>query len=114
MIHETFQLGYVVEVIKFNILEQNHIKNCDALTREHVTRHIRMNPSMYNIKEFFATENLQRLQWRLNVDDENEYQLMKKIFKKLYKPNKFIPYSDVVTFIDNNLDLLKINSMKNK
>lgn len=109
MIHETFPVGYLVEVLKFKILEQIHIKNRDALTREHVTHHIRMNPTMYNIREFFAPKNLQRPQWRLTIDYEKDYQLMKKIFKKLYKSNKFIPYSDVVNFLDNNLELLKIN-----
>ena len=109
MIHETFPLGYLVEVLKFNILEQINNEKNDDLTKEHVTHHIRMNPTMYNIREFFAPENLQRPQWRLTIDYEKDYQLMKKIFQKLYKPNKFIPYSDVVNFLDNNLELLKIN-----
>jgi len=110
MIHETFPTGYLVEVLKFNILEQINNKKNDDLTKEHVTHHIRMNPDMYKIKEFFAPENLQRPQWRLTIDYEKDYQLMKKIFQKIYKPNKFIPYSDVVNFLDNNLELLKINT----
>jgi spore coat polysaccharide biosynthesis protein SpsF len=112
MIHQTYPLGYLVEVLKFDILKQNNDKIHDALTREHVTHHIRNNSSMYKIKEFFAPENLQRSQWRLTVDHENDYQLMKKIFQKLYKPNKFISYLDVVTFLDRNLELVKINRVE--
>ena len=114
MIHQTYPIGYLVEVLKFDILKQNNDKIHDALTREHVTHHIRKNISMYKIKEFFAPENLQRPEWRLTVDHENDYQLMKKIFQNLYKPNQYISYIDVVTFLDNNLELLKINRIENK
>ncbi len=109
MIHQTYPIGYLVEVIKFNILKQNNDQIHDALTREHVTHHIRNNLSMYKIKEFFAPNKLQRPEWRLTVDYENDYKLMKKIFKNLYKVNTHIPYSDVVTFLDNSPELLKIN-----
>jgi len=114
MIHQTYPLGYLVEVIKFNILKQNNDEIHDALTREHVTNHIRKNLTMYKIKEFFAPDNLQRPEWRLTVDYENDYQLMKKIFQYLYNPNEYIPYANVVSFLDNNLELLKINRIENK
>lgn len=109
MIHQTYPIGYLVEVLKFDILKQNNDEIHDALTREHVTHDIRTNIMMYKIKEFFAPENLQRPNWRLTVDYENDYELMKKIFKNLYKLNSYISYSDVVTFLDNNPELLKIN-----
>jgi len=112
MIHQTYPIGYLVEVLKFDILKQNNDDIHDVLTREHVTHHIRNNSSLYKIKEFFAPKNLQRSDWRLTVDYENDYELMKKIFQNLYKPNKFISYSNVVRFLDNNLDLLKINKLK--
>jgi len=112
MIHQTYPIGYLVEVVKFDILKQNNDEIHDMLTREHVTHHIRKNPEKYNIVEFSAPDKLQRPEWRLTVDYENDYQLMKKIFKNLYKLNKYISYIDVVTFLDNNLELLEINKIK--
>jgi spore coat polysaccharide biosynthesis protein SpsF len=114
MIHQTYPIGYLVEVIKFNVLKQNNDEIHDVLSREHVTHHIRQNPEMYNIVEFSATDKLQRPEWRLTVDYENDYLLMKKIFKNLHRENSYIPYVDVVTFLDNNLELLKINKIENK
>lgn len=114
MIHQTYPIGYLVEVLKFDILKQNNDEIHDALTREHVTHHIRKNSEMYNVVEFSAPSKLQRLEWRLTIDHENDYQLMKKIFQNLYKPNQYISYIDVVTFLDNNLELLKINRIENK
>ena len=38
---------------------------------------------------------------------------MKKIFQNLYKPNEYIPYVDLVTFLDHNQEILKINEIKN-
>jgi spore coat polysaccharide biosynthesis protein SpsF len=109
MINETFPLGYLVEVLKFDILKKNNDEQHDDLIREHVTRHIRMNPDMYKIGEFSAPKDQQRPEWRLTIDYKNDYQLMKKIFKNLYDPQQFISYSNVINFLDNNLELLKIN-----
>ena len=112
MIHQTFPIGYLVEVLKFNTLKQNNDEHFDVLTREHVTHHIRNNPEMYKIKEFFAPKNLQRSKWRLTVDYKNDYELMKKIFQNLYKPNEYISYVELVTFLDHNQEVLKINKIK--
>ena len=114
MIHQTYPLGYLVEVLKFNILKQNNDQIHDALTREHVTYHIRQNPAMYDIVEFSAPEKLQRPDWRLTVDCQSDYNLMEKIFENLYKPNSYIQYADVVTFLDKHPELLKVNQKEIK
>ncbi len=114
MIHQTYPLGYLVEVLKFDVLKQNNDEIHDALTREHVTYHIRQNPEMYNIVEFSASEKLQRSDWRLTVDYQSDYNLMEKIFENLYKTKSYIQYADVVTFLDKNPELLKVNQKEIK
>lgn len=112
MIHQTYPIGYLVEVLKFDVLKQNNDEIHDALTREHVTYHIRKNPEKYSVVEFCAPDKLQRPEWRLTVDYENDYKLMKKIFKNLYKPNEYISYVELVKFLDSNQKLLKITKSK--
>ena len=56
-----------------------------------------------------SDDNLSRPNWRLSIDYEEDFYLVSKIFEKLYKKNSFIKYIDVVNFLDNNPDLLKIN-----
>lgn len=114
MLHETYPLGYLVEVMKFSILKKNNDELNHPLTREHVTHHIRQNSFLYNFEEIFAPKNFHRSKWRLTIDTKNDFKLMKIIFQHLYKPDDFISYYDVVNFLDANLDLLKINQTTEK
>ena len=113
MINQTYPLGYLVEVISFKILEQNHQNQKDSHTREHVVTHIRNNPNLYKIKEIFAPKELARPEWRLTIDYAEDFKLISEIFSKLYKPNSYIPYEMVVEFLDKNKHLLKINEFYN-
>ena len=79
------------------------------MSREHITWHIRKNPHLFRIKEFLAPKNLQRPSWRLTVDYKEDLDLMSEIFSRLYKPNSYIRYEDVVELLDKNNNLLMIN-----
>jgi len=114
MINQTYPLGYLVEVISFETLEQNHKNQKDSHTREHVVTHIRNNPNLYKIKEIFASKELTRPEWRLTVDYAEDFKLISEIFSKLYKSNSYIPYENVVEYLDKNKHLLKINEFYNK
>lgn len=109
MFHHTYPLGYTVEVMTFEVLKKNHENQHDQLAREHVTYHIRKNPKMYNTGELFAPSGLERSNWRLTVDYIEDFQLIEEIFKKLYRPSRYISYQEVVELLDNNDELLKIN-----
>lgn len=109
MIHQTYPLGYLVEAVKFTILDKLHKTQHDPLSREHVTYHIRQHPEQYKIEEILLPQNLDRHNWRLTIDYKEDYELLSKIFSKLYVPHSFIKYEKVVELLDNNLDLLQIN-----
>ena len=109
MIHQTYPVGYLVEAMTFKILEKVFQNDNDPLSREHVTYSIRKNPHIYNVKEVFAPLEISRPDWRLTVDYIEDYMLITEIFSKLYNDSSFISYREVVEFIDNNKDLLKIN-----
>ena len=111
MIHHTFPMGaYPIEIMTMKLLEENHLFQKDQLTREHVTYQIRKNYKKYKIGEVFAPERLQREQWRLTVDYIEDFQLIEKIFSKLYKTGQYIKYEEVVDFLAKNHELLKINA----
>lgn len=110
MIHQTYPLGYLVEVMTFDLLESLHKTQHDKLSREHVTYHIRQHPEQYRIQEICLPKHLDRHHWRLTLDYIEDYKLISKIFSSLYKPFSFIEYERVVEFLDSNSDLLKINS----
>lgn len=112
MIHQTFPLGYLVEVMTFSTLKKLHENQHDKLSREHVTHFIRHNPQLFNIKEIYAPPDLHRSHWRLTVDYEEDFNLISEIFSHLYVQNSFIKYRSVVEFLEGHSHLLKINENK--
>ena len=109
LLHRTFPIGYSIEILTSSLLEQLYQKMNSNLDKEHVTYSLRQKPERYNIKEIFTPKGLERPSWRLTVDYKEDYQLMEKIFSKLYTVNDFIKYNSVVELLDNNPELLEIN-----
>ena len=115
MLSNTFpHHGYLVEAMPFKILEKLYKTKKDHLNKEHITYELRMNPELYHSQYIKTSENFARPTWRLTVDYKEDFELISKIFLKLYNPKSFIKYESVVKFLDKNQDLLKINSMHNK
>ena len=109
MIHQSFPIGYLVEVFTFSTLKRMFECHIDNQSKEHVTFQLRKNPKEFKIGEFFAPKNKQRPNWRLTIDYLDDLNLIKKIYLKLYNPNSFIKYNDVFNFLENNPKLLEIN-----
>ena len=108
VLHQTFPLGYsLCEAMTFLTLEQLYNTKLNKMSREHVTHDVRKNPHKYFVKEILAPKNFQRPNWRLTVDYNEDLELAKKIFSKLYKPGKPILYKTLVKFLDKNQEILK-------
>jgi len=112
MIHRTYPLGYLAEAMTFSTLESLHKTQKDSKSREHITWHIRQNPRLYRISEVFAPENMIAPDWKLDVDYEEDLELIKEIFNKLYRPDSYIPYEKVYKLINENKKMLDINKQK--
>jgi spore coat polysaccharide biosynthesis protein SpsF len=63
------------------------------------------------VRDILAPAGLARPDWRLTVDYKEDFDLMKEIFSRLYKPNSFIKYKLLVELLDKNPHLLKINEI---
>lgn len=109
MISQTFPLGYLVEAFTFQILEKLHYSLDDLESREHVTPYLRKNPKKFKTKNIVASKGLERNQWRLTLDYNEDLKLLKIIFGNIYHPGNYIPYESVVKFLDSNKSFLKIN-----
>ena len=108
-INSGYPLGYFIEAVTQSTLEWLNKTQRDLLSREHVTYYIKQNLNSFIVQNIRSSDSLSRPNWRLSIDYPEDFSLMSKIFEKLYKKNSFIKYVDVVNFLDNNLDLLKIN-----
>jgi len=106
---KSFPLGYVVEVISSKTLLNIEQLAHNPEDREHVTWHVYQNRDKFKTSNFLSPTNLSHPNWRLTVDTKEDFQLIEKIFGKLYKKNGFIKYSNVVNLLLENPDLFLIN-----
>jgi len=98
-----------MEVMSFSTLEK--IKNAAIkdYQKEHVTIYIKENPELFKIVTFIPKIIFQRKDMRLTVDTKEDLIFMRGIYNKLYKENEIIETEDVISLLENNPDLKKIN-----
>ena len=77
--------------------------------REHVTLYIYQHPEKFNIGFKDAPEHMKK-DYRLSVDEEEDFELMKEIYERLYKDGKIIDVRDVFDLLDEHPEISKINS----
>lgn len=104
---ETFPDGFDVEIFSFKALERAFNESEWLSEREHVTPYIRENPEKFFLNHFENNENLSN--FRLTVDTKEDFILISKIIEKFKDQwDKFRMY-DIINFLTENPELLKIN-----
>lgn len=81
----------------------------DPKQREHVTPYIYTNRRKFKCKWAASPKELKG-NFRLTVDTEEDYELMKIIFDRLYQPSEILPSSAAVALLRNDPDLAGINA----
>ena len=76
--------------------------------REHVGPYIENNPNLFRNGMLELFEGLGNQRWTL--DEPNDYNLLSKIFNKLYRPDSPFLTHEILQLIKNNPDLSKINA----
>lgn len=108
IVERTFPRGMDTEVVESKVLEQVWKTTSDKDDHEHVTLFIRRNPDMFRIGSYKSNgKNLNNL--RLCMDTEEDYRLIKIIYDNLFK-GKTLTLNEVLSFLDSNPELKKINS----
>ncbi len=103
-----FPDGLDCTIIKFSALKEAWEKSKLNSEREHVCPYIEKRPADFKIGSYNKFKNLSHLRWTL--DEEKDYQLIKKIYKKLYYKNKKFKSNDILKLLKNNPSLSEINS----
>ena len=99
-----FPDGFDVEVFSFNALE-NAWENAKLPSeREHVTPYIQKNEK---IKKKTAYPNKKYPLYRCSLDHLEDYEFIKKVYEGIGREMFYI--DDVVSYIKNHTELLKIN-----
>jgi len=105
----TFPRGLDVEVVSFEALEKTHKEATEDYQREHVTSYIYEHPEIFKLESVEAQGKLNRPELRITVDTEEDFQLIKEIYKHLYKPRKIFYAQDIIDLLETHPRLIKIN-----
>lgn len=100
----TFPDGFDVEIFSFKTLEKAWREAVLLSEREHVTSYIWNNPDKFKICNI--KNNIDLSDYRLTIDEDEDYKLLKKIFKEVSN----LTILNIIKFLDERQDIKKINA----
>ena len=103
----TFPDGLDAEAIYYPVLEQVWNEAVLQSQREHVTAFIYQNPQKFEIGNLENLENLSHLRW--TVDQQEDFDLITKIYEVLYQDKPNFLMQDILDFLDANPHLNELN-----
>ncbi len=100
--HAKLPDGVLFELIKLDALKLSH-KNGDYRHRsELVNLYIEEHPELFIKNILQIDEKWQRPDYRLTIDFPEDLILCRKIIRHFGGDNKYIPYKELITFLDSN------------
>lgn len=102
----TYPRGLDTEVFSFRALETAYNKANLQYQREHVTPFIYENSSMI----YYVKNIVDYSMYRLTLDTEEDFMLIKMIYHHLYKNNHDFHLQDIIKLFEQYPDLPKINA----
>jgi spore coat polysaccharide biosynthesis protein SpsF len=102
-------IGTAVEVIRKEALDEAHRLSREPHHLEHVTTFIKEHPELFSIEKPAVSIKKVPGNMRLTIDTIEDYELAKILYKNLYNGIPF-PLSDIINYINEHPDILKINS----
>jgi len=107
ILKETYPDGEDVEVFTFAALKKVWKSAILPSEREHVTPFIKKNKGLFTQANLEYKENLSSKRWTL--DNLEDYEFIKLIYKNLFYKNNWFGMKDVLDFLNENPEIEKIN-----
>jgi len=103
-----FPDGLDCTVFAVNALERAWLEAELPSEREHVGPYIEKNPQIFKGGGLDKFQGLSHLRWTL--DELSDYDFLKEIFSRLYKPNKPFLSEDILALLKQNPELTFLNA----
>ncbi len=103
-----FPDGLDCTVFAFNALARAWREAVLPSEREHVGPYIEKHPEMFKSGGFTKFTGLSHHRWTL--DEPRDYEFLQVVFSRLYRPDQIFLASDVLALLDNEPELININS----
>ena len=100
--------GVMFELVKLSALKTSHSDGEYRHRSELCTLYINENPHLFKKNILQIDEKLQRPDYRLTIDFPEDLILCRNIIRFFNGDNKYIPYPDLISFLDENPELLSI------
>jgi len=107
---QSYPDGQDVEVINFSALEKVWEQAKKPYEREHTTPYIWENKSKFRLNNVLWEKGIDlSMIYRIVLDYYEDYQLIKSVFENLYLKNPMFDINEIVSFLDNNPEITKLN-----
>lgn len=103
----TYPRGLDVEVFSMAALERIWQEAKDKDDREHVTLYLRKHPEIFTACNVINNQNYSN--YRLTLDEDADYKLIKLIYQKLMPENKNFGLNEIIGLLEQEPNLAKIN-----
>lgn len=112
MLSETFADGLDIEIFKFTALEKAWREASHVYEREHVTQYMIHHPHLFRLQDFVSPAGYFG-NHRWTVDEPEDFELVSRIFEHFLNEQDMVKfgYRDILDFLTENPELMKINSM---
>jgi spore coat polysaccharide biosynthesis protein SpsF len=104
----TFPRGMDVEVFSYEVLEKVYQEAKTPPEREHVTLNIYTHPEKFTLGNYARTKDVS--QYRLTVDTEEDFQLIKRMIENLYPDNPKYTLDDMIALLEKKPEWAQLNS----
>ena len=103
----TFPRGMDTEVFSFSALERAYKEAKIEYEHEHVTPYLYLNAEKFKIGQYIQDQDFNEI--RLTVDTPEDFELIKRLFEKLYPINSKFSLEDILEVLKENPSWLEIN-----
>ena len=103
----TYPDGVDTSIFSYTALEKAWREAKWASEREHVTPYIRKNPDKFRLVGLESPEDLSCYRW--SVDRQEDLELVRQVFKYLYKEGEVFYMEDVLKLMQQHPELAEIN-----
>jgi len=107
VLKRTYPDGLDVEVFSYAALERAWKESRLASEREHVTPYIWKNPEKFRLANVENNVDLSDLRW--SVDEKEDMELVRQVYKHLHKKGHIFYMEDVVGILEKYPELKQIN-----
>jgi spore coat polysaccharide biosynthesis protein SpsF len=106
---KTFPWGMSLVIFPTKVLEEIESRTTDPVDRENVSNHIYEHPERYKIGHLPCPQEMRRPEIRLTVDQQQDFDLINRIYSELGLKTPFFSVGDIIELLDRHPDWLQIN-----